>query len=665
MKSRTKVLLFTTVAAWLCAVGATPAAPASLGVYWPLNDGDQTTFVYNRTDSLTISVSDLGGGQFGVSESSDAANATLTLQTDQDSSSLVSVQEGWVTVSVDPAVLLLDNSALQNGGTLTTATTVSQQGISYPATFTTRVANAGTVTVPAGTYYDCRSISSTEVAHVPGHGTISASALTAYLAPNVGIIKTLVKPGVWAELQSGSVGGVDVSTLAGADTVAVSASPTGGGKVTGGGTFPSGTSHTVTATPSASYAFADWTENGNPVSTEASYTFTVAGNISLVANFTSSSVSSPITVAVSPPGTGTVSPNDNGQSLQVGKKYTLTAKPANGCKFIGWTGSNNSGSTTLTFTMAPGLSFTANFKDTQRPVCAVLYPKAKESITTSTITATGKASDNVGVAAVYYQLNTDPWTLAEGTTNWSTPGLTLASGANVLRAYAVDAAGNASLTNSITFTCAVGAPPTGRAPANINGQILTFKTDHVLTACFGDSTFSSFDNANASNSEVGNYTYLKTGPNAAQLNLTDTAPPPNAGSQPAVYLIFTSTTTATFALTNFHGVVQTGTMILAGARDYAPASVAGKTITNSKGGSGKFNNDGTVTSNNGVTTPYTYAPYSPTGAMFTWPYNGSGGAGTAYVQVQFTGDGTGSYWEWDIDTDGNLVETSSGTFTLK
>jgi len=185
-----------------------------VNTYFPLNDGDQTAFVYDGTNALTISVSDMGGGEFQMTESTEQVTASLMVQEDGDTCYLLSVQEGWTTVSFDPAVLLLDNDILQNGGTLKTSTTVSQTGISYPATFTVKVAVAGTVTVPAGTFYGCRSLTSTEVAKVPGHGTITASALTAYLAPNVGIIKTLVRPGVWAALVSGTVGGVDVASYA-------------------------------------------------------------------------------------------------------------------------------------------------------------------------------------------------------------------------------------------------------------------------------------------------------------------------------------------------------------------------------------------------------------------------------------------------------------------
>ena len=68
-------------------------------------------------------------------------------------------------------------------------------------------------------------------------------------------------------------------------TLTVSVAASGGGTVTGGGTFQAITSRTVTATASAGHRFVSWTMNGNVVSTSASYTFTLAGNAALVANF--------------------------------------------------------------------------------------------------------------------------------------------------------------------------------------------------------------------------------------------------------------------------------------------------------------------------------------------------------------------------------------------
>ena len=68
--------------------------------------------------------------------------------------------------------------------------------------------------------------------------------------------------------------------------ITVSASPANGGTVSGGGTFASGSSQTVTATANSGYTFTNWTENGSVVNTSASYTFMLNGNESLVANFT-------------------------------------------------------------------------------------------------------------------------------------------------------------------------------------------------------------------------------------------------------------------------------------------------------------------------------------------------------------------------------------------
>ena len=90
-------------------------------------------------------------------------------------------------------------------------------------------------------------------------------------------------------------------------TIGVSANPIEGGVVTGGGTYLQGQSCTVRATAAGGYIFQKWTENGNQVSTDANYTFTVTGNRSLVAHFI---VQAPntytISTSVTPTSAGTV-----------------------------------------------------------------------------------------------------------------------------------------------------------------------------------------------------------------------------------------------------------------------------------------------------------------------------------------------------------------------
>lgn len=68
-------------------------------------------------------------------------------------------------------------------------------------------------------------------------------------------------------------------------TVNISSSLPGAGFVSGGGTFNEGTRVTVFAIPKADYRFVGWTENGEVVSSDSSYTFTLDLDRSLVANF--------------------------------------------------------------------------------------------------------------------------------------------------------------------------------------------------------------------------------------------------------------------------------------------------------------------------------------------------------------------------------------------
>jgi hypothetical protein len=68
-------------------------------------------------------------------------------------------------------------------------------------------------------------------------------------------------------------------------TITTSGYPTADGATSGGGTFNSGDSVTVTAIPNPGCTFVNWTVNGSPVGTGASYTFNAGSNQTLVANF--------------------------------------------------------------------------------------------------------------------------------------------------------------------------------------------------------------------------------------------------------------------------------------------------------------------------------------------------------------------------------------------
>jgi hypothetical protein len=76
-----------------------------------------------------------------------------------------------------------------------------------------------------------------------------------------------------------------VAHFAPALTVTVSAAPAWDGTASGGGTYASNSTVTVTAQNNNGYAFTNWTLEGAVAGTNAAYSFTVTNNVDLVANF--------------------------------------------------------------------------------------------------------------------------------------------------------------------------------------------------------------------------------------------------------------------------------------------------------------------------------------------------------------------------------------------
>lgn len=69
-------------------------------------------------------------------------------------------------------------------------------------------------------------------------------------------------------------------------TITVSASPTAGGTVAGGGKYRSGKTCTLTATANAGYVFDGWYEGSTKLSSNTSYSFTVSSNRTIIGKFT-------------------------------------------------------------------------------------------------------------------------------------------------------------------------------------------------------------------------------------------------------------------------------------------------------------------------------------------------------------------------------------------
>ena len=199
-------------------------------------------------------------------------------------------------------------------------------------------------------------------------------------------------------------------------TVNVTANPTQGGTVTGGGTYNNGQSCTVSATPNTGYTFTNWTENGSVVSSNANYTFTVQSNRNLVANFTLNTYT--ITATANPTNGGTVS---GAGTFNHGASCTLTATAATGYTFTNWTenGSVVSSNANYTFTVEGNRNLVANFT-------AITYTITVSVNPSNSGTTSGGGTYNHGQSCTVIATSADGYTFL----NWTENGSVVSSDAN-------------------------------------------------------------------------------------------------------------------------------------------------------------------------------------------------------------------------------------------
>ena len=142
--------------------------------------------------------------------------------------------------------------------------------------------------------------------------------------------------------------------------ISATANPTEGGAVEGGGVYEGGSSCTLHAIPNPGYIFVYWTENGQQVSTDATYSFTVAGNRDLVAYF-----SAPLTITVSSNSMegGVVA---GAGVFNYGTTCTLTATANPGYTFIKWTKNGEAVSyfSSFSFLVTENADYVAVFEET-------------------------------------------------------------------------------------------------------------------------------------------------------------------------------------------------------------------------------------------------------------------------------------------------------------
>lgn len=183
-------------------------------------------------------------------------------------------------------------------------------------------------------------------------------------------------------------------------TISTIVSPTGAGNITGGGTLNYNSTANLNATPiNSNYEFFRWIENGQEVSLNPSYSFTVVEDKNLIAEFK-------VKVSVVINGAGSVTVN--GQSGFMSSYFSQTqnlvmeASPQAGYEFIGWSGGSVSTSPTINVLVGiTAKTYTANFS----LVGASLFVNATEGGTLVGTSESGTCPEGEIVRLVANPLN--------------------------------------------------------------------------------------------------------------------------------------------------------------------------------------------------------------------------------------------------------------------
>ena len=151
----------------------------------------------------------------------------------------------------------------------------------------------------------------------------------------------------------------------------VTANPSNGGTVTGAGLYELGDTCTLLAAPNAKFEFLNWTENGEVISTDETYSFAVTGYRNLVANFLQ--VRFDITASANPEEGGTI---EGTGIFMEGQTCTLTATPNEDYHFVNWTENGEEVSTNAeyAFVVAGERHLVANFALPTYTINAIANP---------------------------------------------------------------------------------------------------------------------------------------------------------------------------------------------------------------------------------------------------------------------------------------------------
>ena len=156
-------------------------------------------------------------------------------------------------------------------------------------------------------------------------------------------------------------------------TVSLTANPSGAGELSGAGTYDHDTDVTLNAEANEGYTFVNWTEDGNVVSNQSEYSFTVTGNRNLTAHFIQETYS--LTLTPNPTAGGITT--GAGSNFTYGQEVTAEALANPGFQFSAWSenGIELPYGEKYTFNITADRHLTANFSPREYLIQVTIVPE--------------------------------------------------------------------------------------------------------------------------------------------------------------------------------------------------------------------------------------------------------------------------------------------------
>jgi len=377
--NRTLVANFTQQPTYTITTNANPAnggATAGGGTY---TNGQQCTVTASPANGYNFINWTEGGNVVSTSAAySFTVNANRTLTAN------FSIQQFYITTTPNPA----NGGSTNGGGTFNYGTTVTVNATANANWFFTNWTENGNIVSNSASYSFIITANRTLVANFTQQPTYTITTIT-----NPANAGTTTGGGSYTNGQQCTVtatpangysftnwteGGNVVSTSAAYSftvnanrtltanfslqqyTVTTASNPANGGATSGGGTFNYGSTITVNATASANWFFTSWSENGNTISSNPAYSFTLTSNRNLLANFTQQTNQYTVTATANPINGGYTT---GGGTYNGGAQVTVNAVASSGWTFVNWTefGSQISTNPSYVFTINSNRDLVANF----------------------------------------------------------------------------------------------------------------------------------------------------------------------------------------------------------------------------------------------------------------------------------------------------------------